>query len=50
MPEAARLLSALPTDLATDLFAYANPVKLTADQILFPAGDPGDSCDVAPLN
>jgi CRP/FNR family cyclic AMP-dependent transcriptional regulator len=44
VPEAARLLSALPTDLATDLFAYANPVKLTADQVLFLAGDPGDSC------
>ena len=44
VPEATRLLSALPPHLATDLFAYAGPVKLTAEQVLFLAGDPGDSC------
>jgi hypothetical protein len=39
-----QLLSRLPTHLATDLFASANPVKLPADQVLFLADDPGDSC------
>jgi CRP/FNR family cyclic AMP-dependent transcriptional regulator len=43
-PETGQLLSRLPTHLATDLFARAGPVKLAADQVLFLAGDPGDSC------
>ena len=43
-PDSAQLLSRLPTHLTTDLFAGANPVKLAADQVLFLAGDPGDSC------
>ena len=43
-PDSAQLLSRLPTHLTTDLFAGANPVKLAADQVLFVAGDPGDSC------
>jgi CRP/FNR family transcriptional regulator, cyclic AMP receptor protein len=43
-PDSAQLLSRLPTYLTTDLFAGANPVKLAADQVLFLAGDPGDSC------
>jgi CRP/FNR family transcriptional regulator, cyclic AMP receptor protein len=44
VPETAQLLSRLPTHLTTDLFAGANPVKLAADQVLFLADDPGDSC------
>ena len=44
VPETAQLLSRLPTHLATDLFASAKPVKLAADQVLFLADDPGDSC------
>jgi CRP/FNR family transcriptional regulator, cyclic AMP receptor protein len=43
-PDSAQLLSRLPTHLTTDLFAGANPVKLAADQVLFLAGDAGDSC------
>jgi CRP/FNR family transcriptional regulator, cyclic AMP receptor protein len=43
-PDSAQLLSRLPTHLTTDLFAGANPVKLATDQVLFLAGDPGDSC------
>jgi CRP-like cAMP-binding protein len=43
-PDSAQLLSRLPTHLTTHLFAGANPVKLAADQALFLAGDPGDSC------
>ena len=39
-----QLLSRLPTHLAADLFSYANRVKLAADQVLFLADDPGDSC------
>jgi CRP/FNR family transcriptional regulator, cyclic AMP receptor protein len=44
VPETAQLLSRLPTHLTTDLFASATPVKLAADQVLFLADDPGDSC------
>ena len=44
VPETAELLSRLPTHLTTDLFASAKQVKLAADQVLFLAGDPGDSC------
>ena len=43
-PDSAQLLSRLPTHLATDLFASARRVKLAADQVLFLADDPGDSC------
>jgi CRP/FNR family transcriptional regulator, cyclic AMP receptor protein len=43
-PDSAQLLSRLPPHLATDLFASAKPVKLAADQVLFLADDPGDSC------
>ena len=42
--ETTQLLSRLPTHLATDLFASATRVKLAADQVLFLADDPGDSC------
>ena len=42
--ETSQLLSRLPTHLATDLFASATRVKLAANQVLFLAGDPGDSC------
>jgi CRP-like cAMP-binding protein len=44
LPETSQLLSRLPTHLATDLFASAKPVKVAADQVLFLADDPGDSC------
>ena len=44
VPETAQLLSRLPTRLATDLFANATRVKLAENQVLFLAGDPGDSC------
>ena len=44
VPETAQLLSRLPTHLANDLFASAARVKLTADQVLFLADDPGDCC------
>ena len=42
--ETSQLLSRLPTHLATDLFASATRVKLAENQVLFLAGDPGDSC------
>jgi CRP-like cAMP-binding protein len=42
--EISLLLSQLPTRPATDLFATATRVKLAANQVLFLAGDPGDSC------
>jgi CRP-like cAMP-binding protein len=38
------ILSVLPTELSTALFASARPHRLKADQILFTAGDPGDGC------
>jgi len=38
------LLSELPGRLSTNLFAGAKPVRLTADEVLFLAGDPGDGC------
>jgi CRP-like cAMP-binding protein len=38
------LLSSLPDELATGLFARARPTRLKADQTLFVAGDPGDGC------
>jgi len=39
-----RLLSKLPGDLPTKLFANANRVRLAAGKILFRAGAPGDGC------
>jgi CRP/FNR family transcriptional regulator, cyclic AMP receptor protein len=48
MPKGTRLgpslLSGLPGYLATDLFSGAKPVRLTADEVLFLADDPGDGC------
>ena len=48
MPKNARpgpsLLSGLPEHLSTKLFATAKPASLAADEVLFLAGDPGDSC------
>jgi CRP-like cAMP-binding protein len=38
------LLSELPTDLPTKLFAKANRVRLAAGKILFRAGATGDGC------
>ena len=40
----ASLLSGLPENLSTDLFATAKAVQLPADGVLFIAGDPGDGC------
>jgi CRP/FNR family transcriptional regulator, cyclic AMP receptor protein len=39
-----RLLSELPADLSTKLFANANRVRLAAGKILFQAGAPADGC------
>jgi CRP/FNR family transcriptional regulator len=44
IPPPSTLLSALPTDLLHDLFAEACNISLTAEQILFCAGDEGDGC------
>jgi CRP-like cAMP-binding protein len=38
------LLSELPEHVSTTLFASATPVKLSADEVLFLAGDAGDGC------
>ena len=38
------LLSGLPDHLSASLFNAATPVKLTADETLFTAGDAGDGC------
>ena len=38
------LLSELPDELMSGLFANARPHRLKADQTLFVAGDPGDGC------
>lgn len=43
-PHSSDLLSDLPERLAGLLLVNAKPVKLTADEILFLAGDPGDGC------
>jgi CRP/FNR family cyclic AMP-dependent transcriptional regulator len=43
-PPRPHLLSAFPEALAAQLFASARRVTLTADQVLFLAGDPGDGC------
>src|SRR5215471_12826008 len=39
---ATNLLSDLPERLSSTLLANAKPVKLTADEVLFLSGDPGD--------
>jgi CRP/FNR family cyclic AMP-dependent transcriptional regulator len=38
------LLSALPRNLAEDLFAKTRPVRVSAGHVLFVAGEPGDGC------
>lgn len=38
------LLTALPADLSSALFAKAHEMSLAADQIVFLAGDAGDGC------
>ena len=38
------LLSELPEHLAANLFTAATPAKLSADEVLFLAGDAGDGC------
>jgi len=38
------LLSGLPEHLSTDLFGSATPKQVTADEVLFLAGDAGDGC------
>ena len=38
------LLSDLPERLSATLLANAKPVKLSADEVLFLSGDPGDGC------
>jgi len=38
------LLSELPKPLSTDLFASAKPMRLSADEVLFLAGDAGNGC------
>jgi len=43
-PAAPNLLSSLPTDLLSGLFAKARPSTLAADQVLFLSGDAGDGC------
>jgi CRP/FNR family transcriptional regulator, cyclic AMP receptor protein len=48
MPTSSRLgpslLSGLPRHLATDLFVGAKQMRLSADEVLFLSGDPGDGC------
>ena len=38
------VLTALPADLSSGLFAKAHDLTLAADQIVFLAGDAGDGC------
>lgn len=42
VPAKSNLLSDLPKDLSSDLMAGATPRKLSANEVLFLAGDPGD--------
>ena len=42
MAAASNLLSDLPDRLSTGLLDHATPKHLTADEVLFLAGDPGD--------
>src|ERR1700749_3791107 len=43
-PSPANLFSVFPEKLSARLFAPAKSIKLTADEVLFIAGDPGDGC------
>ena len=43
-PARANLFSVFPEQLAARLFGHAKPIKLSADEMLFLAGDPGDGC------
>ena len=43
-PEYPRLLTGLPADISTELFASAELMRLRAGQILFRAGEPGRGC------
>jgi CRP/FNR family transcriptional regulator, cyclic AMP receptor protein len=43
-PSNPSLLSGLPDHLAADLFKAATPARLSADEVLFMAGDAGDGC------
>ena len=43
-PAPTDMLSALPAELSSRLFAKVRPVSLGADQTLFLAGDAGDGC------
>jgi CRP/FNR family cyclic AMP-dependent transcriptional regulator len=43
-PPPTDMLSALPAELSSRLFAKVRPVSLGADQTLFLAGDAGDGC------
>jgi CRP/FNR family transcriptional regulator, cyclic AMP receptor protein len=43
-PEYPRLLSGLPADLSTKLFASAKPLRLAGGAILFRAGASDDGC------
>lgn len=38
------LLAHLPRPLLTQMFAAARPVRVSAEKVLFAAGDPGDGC------
>jgi CRP-like cAMP-binding protein len=40
----ASLFSVFPENLSAQLFANAKPVRLSADEVLFLASDPGDGC------
>lgn len=43
-PPPANLFSVFPEHLSAQLFDHAKHVKLSADEVLFLAGDPGDGC------
>jgi CRP/FNR family transcriptional regulator len=43
-PQPANLFSVFPEGLAAKLFGHAQTRKLSADEVLFLAGDPGDGC------
>src|SRR4051812_48785237 len=43
-PAPANLLSVFPEKLAAQLFGHAQPKTLSADEVLFLAGDPADGC------
>lgn len=43
-PASPSLLSGLPEHLSASLFATATPASLSADEVLFLAGDAGDGC------